>query len=71
MVVSFLLVGLSDSALFSTICFAIIKCVISKTFDKEIWGGTKHQWRYSRFLVTAIIEGLVGFEIFDAGILLG
>ena len=69
-VVSFLLVGLSDSALFSTICFAIIKCIISKTFHKGIWGGTRPQWRYSRFLVTAIIEGLVAFEIFDAGILL-
>ena len=70
-VVSFLLVGLSNSALFSTICFAVMKCVISKTFDEEIWGGTKPQRRYSRFLVTAIIKGLVGFEIFDAGILLG
>ena len=66
MVVSFLLVGLSDSALFWTICFAVIKCVISQTFDREIWAGTKPQ-----FLVTAIIEGLVGFENFDAGILLG
>ena len=71
MVVSFLLIGLSDSASYSTICFVVMKYVIRKTFDKEIWGGTKPQWRYPRFLVMAIIEGLVGFEILDAGILFG
>ena len=42
-----------------------------KTFDKEIWGGTKPQWRYSGILVTEMIEGFVGFEIFDSRILLG
>ena len=71
MVVSLLLVGLSDSALISTICFTVMKYVISITFDKETWGGTKPQWRYCRFQVTAMIEGFVGFEIFDSGILLG
>ena len=48
-----------------------MKYVISKTFDKEIWGGTKPQWRYSGFLVTEMIEGFFGFEIFDSRILLG
>ena len=71
MVVSFLLIGLSDSASYSTICFVVMKYVISKTFDKEIWGGTKPQWRYSRFLVMAINEGLVGFEIWMPGFFLG
>ena len=51
--------------------FAVVKYVISKTFDKEIWGGTKPQWSYSGFLVTEMIEGFVGFEIFDSRILLG
>ena len=32
-VVSFSLVGLSDSASYSTIFFAVMKYVISKTFD--------------------------------------
>ena len=68
-VVSFLLVGLFDSASYSTICFAVMKYVISKTFDQEIW-GTKLQWRYSGFQVTAMKKGFVGFKIFNSVILL-
>ena len=70
-VVSFLLVDICDSASDSIICFAVMQYVLSKTFVKKIWGGTKLQWRCSGFQVTAIMEGIFGFEIFDSAILLG
>ena len=70
-VVSFLLVGLSYSISHSIICFAVMRYVLSKTFVKKIWGGTKLQRRCSGFQVTAIMEGFFGFEIFDSAILLG